>query len=60
MDKVPRIQEEVGVEAKMKEVPIHEVGSGGTEQLCSKCLGSARRLGQLEDKTEKTAAIVQV
>ena len=59
MDKVPRIQEEMGAEAKIKEVPIHE-NDGGSDQLCSECLASARRLGQLEDKTEKTAAIVQV
>ena len=60
MNDVPRIQEEVGGESKLKKVPIHDNGDGGTEQLCSECLASAKRLGQLEDETEKAVVIVQV
>ena len=48
------------VESKIEEVLIQENGSGGTAQLCSECLSSARRLGQLQDETEKATAIVQV
>ena len=74
MDKAPRIQEKVGVDSKIKEVLVQEngvkskmkevliQGNGveGTDQLCSECLASAKRLGQLEDETEKAVAIVQV
>ena len=60
MDEVPRIQEEVNVESKIEEVLIHENGGGGTDRLCSECLTSARRLGQLEEETGKATAIVQV
>ena len=49
------------VESKIEEVLIHENSSAqGTAQLCSECLNSARRLGQLQDETEKATAIVQV
>ena len=54
MDEVPRILEEVKMESKTQE------NSGGIDQLCSECLTSARRLGQLEEEAEKAAAIVQV
>ena len=59
MEEVPRIQEEAGVESKVNEVLIQK-NVGGTYQLCSECLASARRLGQLEDETEKAVVIVQV
>ena len=49
------------VESKIEEVLIHENSSAqGTAQLCSECLNSARRLGQLQDETQKASAIVQV
>ena len=47
-------------ESKIEEVLINENGSKGTAQLCSECLSSARRLGQLQDETAKATAIVQV
>ena len=33
---------------------------GKTEQLCSDCLASARRSGQLGDESEQAIAIMQV
>ena len=58
MDEVSRIQEELDVDSK---ITNHNNVVGGTnQQLCSECLASAKRLGQLEDETEKAVVIVQV
>ena len=38
----------------------HDGEDGKTEQLCSDCLASARRSGQLGDESEQAIAIMQV